>query len=194
MKAAALTLVAAAAVASLSAANRCPTPQPAPGFTGPGYGGVWYEIAKAQTWGGAIFQAGCQCTTLTVSPSNDGSPTDLSIVNSCRKDAPNGPYENATGTLVNEHADAPGWFEEEFIPGLPTVNYTVIHLDADTAVEFDCADGGPILGLNYCIHLMAKRPTLDPATLASLIHFANDTLKLNVYNLPYNMTPQAGCW
>jgi lipocalin len=180
----------AAALALLVSADVCPSPPPAKDFANFSYGGTWYEIAKAQTIGGAIFESSCVCTELIVTPANDTVPSDMNVLNSCRQHTPSGSFLNASATLVLERA--PGWWEEEFIPGLPTVNYTVIAIGEDYAVEFDC---GEIFGIvNYCVHIMSRTPTMDPALQASLIAFANNTLALNQYNLPYNQTHQEGCW
>lgn len=172
--------------------DKCPVPPPAASFTNQQYTGTWYEIGKFQTFGGAIFEASCVCTELIVNNANDGNPNDMTVLNSCRSYTPQGDFLNATGTLVNERS--PGWFEEEFIPGLPTVNYTVIAMDETKgyAVEYDC---GELFGIvNYCVHIMSRTPTMDPTILNELITYANTTLKLNIYNLPFNMTKQEGCW
>jgi apolipoprotein D and lipocalin family protein len=181
-----------ALAASSTRADQCPHPRAAANYanvTG-GFTGTWFEIGKAQTWGGAIFESSCVCTQLIASPANDGTPSDVSVLNSCRTHTPQGSFENATGTLVNERE--PGAWEEEFIPGLPTVNYTVIALSDDYSVEFDCGETFGVV--NYCIHILSRTSTMDPATYASLVALANDTLGLNIYNLPYNLTKQEGCW
>lgn len=172
---------------ALVAADLCPVPPPAPNYVNNTYLGTWYEIGRIQTAGGAIFQQSCVCTELLVS---NGTDVDYTVTNSCRDKTPQGAFINATGALVNERE--PGWYEEEFIPGFPTVNYTIIAIGEDYSVEFDC---GELFGVvNYCVHVLSRTPTMEPALLKELIHFANTTLDLNIYNLPFNATNQTGCW
>ena len=169
--------------------DTCPVPPPASNYVNHTYTGTWYEIGRIQTAGGAIFQQSCVCTELLVNTSNT-TGVDLSVTNSCRDKTPQGNFINATGALVNERT--PGWYEEEFIPGLPTVNYTIIAIGDNYSVEFDC---GELFGVvNYCVHILSRTPTMDPVLLAKLIFFANTTLNLNQYNLPFNTTNQTGCW
>lgn len=174
---------------ALTNADTCPVPPPAPNYGNHTYTGTWYEIGRIQTAGGAIFQQSCVCTELLVSKTNNTS-IDLSVTNSCRDKTPDGNYINATGALVNERE--PGWYEEEFIPGFPTVNYTIIAIGDNYSVEFDC---GELFGVvNYCVHILSRTPVMDPSLLSKLIFFANTTLNLNLYNLPFNTTNQTGCW
>ena len=174
---------------ALALADKCPVPPPAPNYANNTYLGTWYEIGRIQTPGGAIFQESCVCTELLVNPSNQ-TGVDLSVTNSCRDMTPSGAFINATAGLVNERE--PGWYEEEFIPGLPTVNYTIISIGEDYSVEFDC---GELFGVvNYCVHILSRKPTMDPTLLKELVYFANTTLDLNIYNIPYNQTNQTGCW
>ncbi len=174
---------------SLAFADKCPVPPPASNYVNHTYEGTWYEIGRIQTAGGAIFQQSCVCTELLVSHSNS-TVVDLSVTNSCRDMTPSGAFINATGALVNERQ--PGWYEEEFIPGFPTVNYTIIAIGEDYSVEFDC---GELFGVvNYCVHILSRKPTMNTALLKELVYFANTTLDLNLYNLPLNLTNQTGCW
>ncbi len=170
-------------------ADQCPVPPPASNYLNYTYTGTWYEIGRIQTAGGAIFQQSCVCTELLVNTSNNPG-VDLSVTNSCRDKTPQGNFINATGALVNERT--PGWYEEEFIPGLPTVNYTIIAIGDNYSVEFDC---GELFGVvNYCVHILSREPTMDSSLLSQLISYANTTLDLNIYNLPFNITNQTGCW
>jgi apolipoprotein D and lipocalin family protein len=176
---------------TLSISDKCPVPPPAANYQNTTYLGTWYEIGRIQTAGGAIFQQSCVCTELLVNtPSPNTTGVDLSVTNSCRDKTPQGNFINATGALVNERQ--PGWYEEEFIPGLATVNYTIIAIGDSYSVEFDC---GELFGLvNYCVHILSRTPTMDPELLSRLISFANTTLDLNIYNLPFNATNQSSCW
>lgn len=83
----------------------------------------WYEIAKIQTWGGAIFEKNCVCTTLDVAGISNS--TDASVVNSCRNLTPTGDWINATGTLLNQ--SPPGHWEESFFLNIPQVRYVLGH-------------------------------------------------------------------
>ncbi len=178
--------------------DQCPYPLPAPAsnFSSYTYDGVWYEIGKIQTAGGAIFESSCVCTELIVGEvANDTTPSDRQVLNSCRQHTPQGAFLNATGLLVD--MKLPGAWGETFIPFLPpTVNYTVIALGEENgeeySVEFDC---GAIFGIvNYCVHILSRKPTLSPAIVNRLVQYANNTLGLNIYHLPFNQTLQTGCW
>jgi apolipoprotein D and lipocalin family protein len=176
-------------LAALGNADICPVPPPASNYLNHTYEGTWYEIGRIQTAGGAIFQQSCVCTELLVSNPNS-TDVDLVVTNSCRDKTPQGAFINATSSLVKERT--PGWYEEEFIPGLPTVNYTIIAIGDTYSVEFDC---GELFGtVNYCVHILSRTPTMEPALLQELISYANKTLDLNIYNLPFNVTNQTGCW
>merc|ERR1712012_1439566 len=69
-----------------------------------------------------------------------------------RKETPQGNFVNATGTLSQK--DIPGHFEQQLyfygIPG-PKVDYNVIYIDEEAAIEYDCSDSF-IFGYNYCVH------------------------------------------
>lgn len=47
--------------------SSCPNPPPAASFSIEKYEGLWYEIAKYQTAGGAYFEKDCKCTKIDVS-------------------------------------------------------------------------------------------------------------------------------
>lgn len=46
----------------LSFTQKCSKPPGASGFTDTKYLGVWYEMGKYQTAGGAYFEKDCTCT------------------------------------------------------------------------------------------------------------------------------------
>ena len=46
----------------LAFSQKCGKPPGAPGFTDTRYLGVWYEMGKYQTAGGAYFEKDCTCT------------------------------------------------------------------------------------------------------------------------------------
>lgn len=77
----------------------CKSPPPASDFTNQRYTGLWYEIGKMQTKGGAFFEKDCVCTTIDVEQKTGSG--DYTAINSCRKLAPTGDFLNATGmTLI----------------------------------------------------------------------------------------------
>jgi lipocalin len=110
--------------------------------------------------------------------------------NDCRDKAADGPWTNATGTLYNEDLTKQGRWLENF--GYGDVNYTVISIGPDYAVEYDCTTDDKTGLTNYCIHVMSKTRTMDQALFDSLMQNAID-MGLNANNLPIQMTKQAGC-
>ncbi len=115
------------------------------------------------------------------------SPLHIYIAdNDCRDKTPTGKWTNATGTLYGEDLTQPGRWLESF-HGSPPVNYTVIAISDDYAVEYDC---GTSFGItNYCIHVMSRSRTMDSAVFKSLIDLA-EGLGLNPNQLPVQMTNQ----
>lgn len=55
----------------------------------------------------------------------------------------------------------------------------------------DCNGEG--LFNNYCVHILARKPTMSAALMDKLVK-ASLALNLNTQNLPFNQTMQAGCW
>ena len=170
----------------ISARNTCNFPEPAKDFDPKKYEGKWYEIGKVQTKGGAFFERKCVCTQLDVTL-NNYFPFDGTAENECREKTVDGKWSNVTGTLTD--SDVPGrWLET--IYGSP-VNYTVIYMDDDYSIEYDC---GSSLGItNYCIHVLSRLPTMPQAKFDELMTFAQDYLQLNPQNLETEMTLQEGC-
>ncbi|CAH1775341.1 unnamed protein product [Owenia fusiformis] len=167
----------------------CPSPSPAKGYTDKAYYGLWYEIGKIQTAGGAYFEKDCVCTTINVKPKKGANNGDATAVNSCRKLKPNGDFLNATGSLTNEGPK--GKWKEGFFWFTPKVDYTIIELGPDFAVEFDC---GSTFGLvNYCIHILSRTPTQNKTLTTTLLKKAIN-MGLNVDNLDFKQTLQDGCW
>ena len=181
-----LSLLATLALAK----NECKFPNPAATFTKAGYDGVWYEIAKFQTAGGAYFEKDCVCTELNVI---DGPGDKYAVDNICRDKTPTGKVTSAVGTLTD--AGLPGHFKESFFPLTPAVDYTIILMgkmnNDEFSVEYDC--GSNITGTNYCIHFLSRSPVMSDTTLNYLIGEVNK-LELNTQNLPLQKTMQTGCW
>jgi len=103
-------LAMAAMLASPATADGCHHPAPAAGFNNTQYKGVWYEIAKIQTAGGAAFEKNCVCTQLNVRDDPGAASGNLLVDNLCRMKTPSGQLSNFTGTLENE--SPPGRWEE----------------------------------------------------------------------------------
>jgi hypothetical protein len=74
---------------------------------------------------------------------------------------------------------------------IPSAHYSIVVLEEDFAVEFDCTD---ILGVvNYCVHFLASTPNVDVSKLQPYIEYVNQ-LNLNYENLDLQVTKQEGCW
>ncbi|XP_070196836.1 apolipoprotein D-like [Littorina saxatilis] len=174
-----------------TAQGACKAPPPSANFTMKGYSGMWYEVGKVQTAGGAYFEKDCVCTTIDVQPIAASTTGDATAVNSCRKLSPTGQFLNATGSLTEQVT--PGKWKEGLFVFVPKVDYTVIYLDDEFAIEYDCST---FLGLltNYCIHIMARHPTANQTRVQQLLTFAEGQLGLNTDNLPFQPTKQDGCW
>lgn len=57
---------------------------------------------------------------------------------------------------------------------MPKVDYNVIHIDEDSAIEFDCDDN--FLGkYEYCIHIMSRTPTMSAEKVQELVAFAGES-------------------
>ena len=148
-------------------AYQCKVPSPSPNFTRDKYSGVWYEIAKFQTAGGAYFEKDCVCTQLNVTSGDNG---EYIADNICRYKTPDGNITSAKGNLYNEGPS--GHFKENFFPLAPSVDYTIAFMGEmngeEYSVESDC--GSSILtGTNYCVHFLARKPTMSPDVLNYLI-------------------------
>ncbi|XP_076071838.1 apolipoprotein D-like [Mytilus galloprovincialis] len=167
--------------------NGCKSPSPAQNFTNQQYNGLWYEVGKMQTAGGAAFEKDCVCTTIDIKPKSGTS--DYTAINSCRKLSPTGNFLNATGTLSGEGPS--GHWKEGFFPLAPKADYTIIYLDDNYAIEYDCTS---VFGVtNYCIHILSRTPTAQTDMVQKLKTFAIG-LGLNTENLDYQETLQKGCW
>ena len=174
---------------SVTIAGQCSYPEPAKGFTNEKYSGRWYEIGKIQTAGGAFFERNCVCTQIGIEITDESTGEGVAD-NDCRYKTVDGRWTNVTGTLYDEDLSNPGrWLEK--IGSSSPVNYTVIVLDENVSVEYDCATSSAGI-TNYCIHVMSRTPTMDSDTFDKLIDFS-EGLGLNPNNLPVKMTMQEGC-
>ncbi|CAG0912017.1 unnamed protein product, partial [Cyprideis torosa] len=86
------------------------------------YQGLWYEIARFPVG----FQAGCTAVTAEYALRDDGS---LSVLNTCREGAPDGPEKSIEGSA---EITGPGRLEVRF-SSVPFVAapYWVLWVDAD---------------------------------------------------------------
>lgn len=177
-------------------ASKCKLPDPAATFTRESYSGIWYEVAKFQTAGGAYFEKNCVCTQLNVTaPSAEKYQAD----NLCRDKTPEGKLVSAVGSLLNESPK--GRFKESFFVLAPSVDYTILFLGQYTnsqgeveeySVEYDCGITF-LTGYNYCVHFLSRKPTMSEELLQKLISDVN-ALNLNDENLELQRTKQEGCW
>jgi len=98
-----------------------------------------------------------------------------------------------SGTLTQ--LDAPGHFKQQLyffgIPG-PSVDYNVIYIDDEVAVEYDCNDSW-LFGRDYCVHILSRKPTLSQEKVDEMIAFS-EGLGLNTDNIAYLAGDQDGCW
>jgi len=95
-----------------------------------------------------------------------------------------------------EETDVPGHFDQTLVfygeEGKP-VDYNVIWLDEDSAIEYDCTDYNSHVH-EYCIHIMSRTPTMSEEKLAQLQEFAL-SLDLNPMNIEWKDTDQSSeCW
>ena len=172
---------------SVNGAISCVDAPPSSNYTESLYEGFWYEVAKIQTKGGAFFERNCVCTSINVTYSIDGSG-DAVAVEACRDKTVTGAVTTVYGDLT--YQGTPGNWIETIVGGVGSVNYTVIEIGDDFAVEYDC--GVNNLGaVNYCLHYMSRYQTMDSNLLNQLV---SQTAYLNSQNLPLSMTLQNGCW
>eukprot|EP01147_Barroeca_monosierra_P008545 gene8545-992_t len=191
----------------------CRIPPGAPGFSLEKYSGLWYEIGKIQTAGGAFFEKDCVCTQLRVYPASE---RDGYAANICRDKTITGKLIVANGTLTNTNNSNPARFQEQFFPNVPGVAYNVIHLDDNYSVEYDCGQEVGItnntetlsnttcmypltailssaLCSQYCFHVLSRKPTAPQADIEKLLKLAIQ-YDLNPKNISYKETKQNGCW
>ncbi|TNV75712.1 hypothetical protein FGO68_gene15136 [Halteria grandinella] len=185
------TTLALFALAQTGLAQTCRFPAPSQNFTRDRYSGEWYEIAKFQTAGGAYFEKDCVCTQLNVTQGPNGA---FYADNICRNLVPEGNFTNALGNLFNE--GPAGRFKEQFFPFAPSVDYTILLMGErdgeEYSVEYDCGTSF-LTGTNYCVHFLARKPTMSEGLLQTLVDEVN-ALDLNYEGLPLQMTKQEGCW
>lgn len=83
----------ACALLIVTVLGSCPNPPPAAHFAIEQYEGLWYEIAKYQTAGGAYFERDCKCTKIDVSRKGG----EIYAYQTCEK---NGRLTGVNATLI----------------------------------------------------------------------------------------------
>ncbi|XP_042865045.1 uncharacterized protein LOC122248775 [Penaeus japonicus] len=183
-----LSMLTATAVAS-SLRTACLEPELDGTFTNQLFNGTWFEIGKIQTKGGAFFQEGCMCdvTQVTLKDAIVGNGT---VTYTCRKYSVDATEQSATANLIYD--GTPGHFLQDYTyPFSPALNYNVVYLDEDSAIEYDC---GALLGVNnYCVHFMSRQPTMEAEKLQALMDLV-DEMGLNTDGLEYEAIQHEGCW
>lgn len=172
----------------------CPNPPGASNYTNGLFNKLWYEIGKIQTKGGAFFERDCVCTNIDVqfaSTNNIGS--NATVNNVCNKLTPDGQKLIAISEIIPiNNTKETGKFNEIFInpkePGI--VNYNVIFMSDEYAVEYDCGQSGNTI--NYCFHILSTTPTMPQSEVENILQLV-DEYNLNPQNLPYKQTNQTGC-
>ena len=77
------------------------------------------------------------------------------------------------------------------IPG-PKVDYNVIYIDEEAAIEYDCSDSF-IFGYNYCVHIISRTPTLSAEKVEELVAFAGKIIFPSKYYLQtFSKDPKGG--
>lgn len=124
------------------------------------YAGLWYEIARFPV----PFQRGCTAVTAEYAVT---APDTLSVVNTCRMGAPDGPVEQVEGSATVE---APGKLRVQF-DSVPFVRapYWVLWVDAgyDTAVV-----GVPSGRAGW---VLARSPSIDDADWQAALSVLRET-------------------
>lgn len=178
----------AAAVSQIDAV--CMHPPPAANYSNRGYSGLWHEIGKIQTPGGASYQEDCICTTSTFY-SDFPITGDGAMTYDCTLLTPDGNHTILVGQLTA--GEVPGNFAQKFNPLLPSADYNVIWLDEDTAMEYDCTRNILTQSEEYCVHFMSRDTTIPQAKLNVMMAYA-ESLGLNPNQITYQAVEQAACF
>lgn len=166
----------------------CENPPVPSNFTFDGLQGLWYEIGKFQTPGGAIWQENCVCTTMDMDH-YDRVTGDSRVTYACKDTLPQGDVISFTGNLVD--MQEPGKWTQKVFPLIPGVSWQVIVLGDNYAATYDC--GSSIAGTEYCVHFVSRSPTLDQQTLDAMKTYATD-LGLNPLELELDEINHENCW
>jgi len=108
--------------------KKCKDPPTAESFENQKYKGIWYEIGKIQTPGGAFWQRDTVCTIATFDP-YEPIYGNGDIEYSCRKHSPEGAFNNASGILKAQDESRNGYFRQQlYVSGIamPEVDYRYV--------------------------------------------------------------------
>jgi len=83
--------------------------------------------------------------------------------------------------------DVPGNFKEKFNNFLPAVDYNVIWLDEDYAMEYDCRSVVVTQVDEYCVHFMSRTKTIDDEKLQEMIQFAGNK-EMSLFSFAFIIT------
>ena len=185
------TIITICLILSISS-KKCSFPPGAEGFSLNKYEGTWYEIAKFQTAAGAYWEKNCICTNLKAGREN----SKFLVHNICRDKTKKNKIVEAVGELIDEDLNNPGHYKQKMFWFVPSIDYTIIlqgeFNGEEYSVEYDCNEVF-LLGRNYCVHFLSRKPYMSDELLQILIEKVNE-LGLNSDNLPLEKTNQEGCW
>eukprot|EP00300_Choanocystis_sp_HF-7_P026861 c3107_g1_i1.p1 GENE.c3107_g1_i1~~c3107_g1_i1.p1 ORF type:complete len:202 (-),score=3.48 c3107_g1_i1:68-673(-) len=158
---------------------QCNSPTTSYNFNYSAYAGVWYEIAKFQTYLGRLYQKPCECTYSIVSPNVSAAEIDLQHI--CRIGSDSNNWLTANALLFDEQA--PGYYKKTNINnGEPTPAIDWFHLKLDTergySMEYDCGEDEN--GTNsYCIHIMSRSREMPIEHIMEFAKYAELELGIN---------------
>ena len=72
--------------------------------------------------------------------------------------------------------ETPGNFAQRFPPFLKWADYNVIWLDEEVAMEYDCRSDS--VSEEYCVHIMSRSTSIEPAKLQQMIDYAGEFLNV----------------
>jgi len=168
----------------------CPDPKPYINYSRSALlNKAWYEHGHYQTGIGGFFERDCTCTKLVYTQQQDAQ---LQVENNCNWKTPDGELRVNNATLKLRGPSDNGQYVEEFKFGPITnnVNYTIVLIQEDLLVEFDCsmANGSA----QYCFHVMSTSHELTDDVLHQLQDMAA-SLHLNPSNAEWKTVLQKGC-
>lgn len=144
------------------------------------YTGTWYEVASTPQW----FSRGCTCTTATY---ERVEPTQISVVNQCRKGSPAGELDTARGTATLPDPSEPGDLRVSFF-GPFRSPYRVVELGDEGAGPYSYAVVG---SGSDALFILSRTPEMDPALLEGILA----RRAAEGYDVEdVQRTRQEGCW
>jgi hypothetical protein len=155
----------------------CKQPTTTPNFNVSDYEGVWYEIAKFQTYVGRLYQKPCECTYSIITPRDD----EIDLQHICRIGSRNDAWLTAEALLFDRQAN--GYYKKlNIVNGEPTEPIDWFHLKMDVdrgiSMEYDCGEDEN--GTNsYCIHIMARTRDVPVSVIMEFGKYAELELGIN---------------